>query len=794
MSKKLYTSKSNRFSTKLDVVGVPLLLSLCVSQALYAANSEEVASNKEANAQKKTETVALDEMVVTATRSDISVNSAPANVTVISDKNIANRQTIRIGDALKDVPGIYLRGSAFGNNFPGSGQSTMAFHGISSSKRSLLLIDGQPINSGSFGTINWNSFMTDDAQQIEVVPGPFSALYGSGAMGGVINMITKVPTKREASFTTGGGGGSVDQWWTRGLYRDRFANGVGVSVNFSHTDSAGWDDSDYVITTPGSTKSTTNPLTGAIPTTTSQGTPAYFTGLKGARPWTQENVQIKLFYDISPRTDIMAGFAWDYNDNGYSPYTSFLKNAKGETIDNLNSASINGQSVSVKPVNYLTSTPSWEETRRYFARLNHDFGHEYTLKADISYLDLNFVSPTASNAATANPAVTYNGGAGQLSAIPNDRIDGNISLRMPFFLPKNYMTIGFAGNRNSVNSYRGALSNFRNEDSIIGYDSRSSGSSTILSVFAQNEWEFVDHLTAYIGGRYDHWETEGEISTSATANNPTTPNFQKTYSNRSVDQFNPKFALVWEPLQKSKLFASAGWAFRPPTLSDLYTTSVTTSQIGGARVTSEANPNLQPETMFSWEIGGQTRFDKTGTQIAATYYHHYLRNLLYTRTFKTLTANDTSQLDNAGKAEVDGVEIKLTQDVYWDWLKFIGSYTLNNSRITENFANPGTVGKRMTQLPDDMFTVGLEGNYGPWSGSLIGRYLSHLYSNDNNLDTVNGVFGSYDAFFKMDMRVNYKVTEKIKLGLSLDNLLDREYFQFYRQPGRSVYAEVTFSY
>lgn len=727
-------------------------------------------------------------MVVTATRSEVSELKAPVNATVVDRETMDRRQTLRIGDALKDVPGMYLRGSAFGTNFPGSGQSTMAFHGISGSRRSLVLIDGQPINSGSFGTINWNTFMMEDAERIEVIPGAFSALYGSGAMGGVINLITKVPTERAVHFTTGGGGGSVDQWWTRGSYQDRFKNGLGVSISFNHMDSAGYGDSDYVISTPIATNSTTNPLTGAIPTTTSQGTPAYWTGLKGARPWTQDNAQIKLFYDIDENTDIMAGFAWDSNDNGYSPYTSFLRNSSGAVVDNLGTASIGGKSIrgGVRPVNFLTSTPSYEDTHRYFSRLNHDFGNEITLKADISYLDLNFMSPTASNSATANPAVTYNGGAGTLSAIPNDRLDTNVSVRMPVkFLPRNYLTVGFASNHNTVDSYRGQLNNFRDENSLKGYDSTSTGSSTLLSGFIQDEWGILENLTAYTGGRFDHWETQGTI-TSGT--------FTKNYANRSVSQFNPKFALVWNPIEKSKLFASAGWAFRPPTLSDLYTTSVLTSQIGGARVTSEAAPDLKPETMFSWEVGGEKFFDTTGTNIAATYFHHYLSDLMYTRTFATLTANDTTSLSNAGKAEVDGVELKVSQNLYWNWMRFVGTYTLNNSEITENTAKRSTEGKWMTQLPRTMYSMGLEAEKGDWSGSVIGRYMGHIYSNDDNLDTINGVFGSYDTFVKVDMRLNYKVTQNVKLGVFVDNLMDRDYFQFYKQPGRSVYGEVSFSY
>jgi iron complex outermembrane receptor protein len=119
---------------------------------------------------------------------------------------------------------------------------------------------------------------------------------------------------------------------------------------------------------------------------------------------------------------------------------------------------------------------------------------------------------------------------------------------------------------------------------------------------------------------------------------------------------------------------------------------------------------------------------------------------------------------------------------------------LNNSEITENTTKRSTEGKWMTQLPRTMYSMGLEVDKGDWSGSVIGRYLGHIYSNDDNLDTVNGVFGSYDTFVKVDMRLNYKVTKNVKLGVFVDNLMDRDYFQFYKQPGRSVYGEVSFSY
>ena len=63
----------------------------------------------------------LEEMVVSATRSELSTTLTPGNPTVINEKNTQNRLNQRIGDALLEAPGVYMRGSAYGTAWPGSG-------------------------------------------------------------------------------------------------------------------------------------------------------------------------------------------------------------------------------------------------------------------------------------------------------------------------------------------------------------------------------------------------------------------------------------------------------------------------------------------------------------------------------------------------------------------------------------------------------------------------------------------------------------------------------------------------
>jgi iron complex outermembrane receptor protein len=206
-------------------------------------------------------------------------------------------------------------------------------------------------------------------------------------------------------------------------------------------------------------------------------------------------------------------------------------------------------------------------------------------------------------------------------------------------------------------------------------------------------------------------------------------------------------------------------------------------------VVTQANSDLKPETMFSWEVGGEMKpFD--GTSFAVSYFRHYLKDLIYRQNVSTYLI----QVNNAGAAKVEGLELKLKQRLYWDWLDFNGSLTLNNSKITSNTANPLTVGKDLTGTPRIMFSSGLDIHYQKWSGGIIGRYVGKQYGNDQNTDTVNNVFGSYDPYFLVDTRLKYQATKNVGLSFSVNNLLDRDYYSYYKQAGRTVYGDVSVSF
>ena len=136
----------------------------------------------------------LDQMVVTATRTEKKIIDVPASVEVITAKDIEKSGAAYVDDALKKVTGIAVsRTGGLANSKP-----VVTLRGVKSGSDVLVLVDGQPMVNAYSGTVNWNDIPVESIEKIEVVKGPGSAIYGSNAMAGVINITTKDSEKMHA--------------------------------------------------------------------------------------------------------------------------------------------------------------------------------------------------------------------------------------------------------------------------------------------------------------------------------------------------------------------------------------------------------------------------------------------------------------------------------------------------------------------------------------------------------------------------------------------------------------------
>ena len=188
---------------------VMIVLSLIGTTPLWA---QEVTDSQPAPAADQ-DTLYMDDVVVTATRTENKVLETSSNITVIKASDLQNMDAKNLGDALKKVPGIFY------TNASGL-EPKISLRGthIGMSGGALVLLNGIPVNMGKFGYTDFESLPIENIDRVEIVKGPMSALYGGDSARGVINIITKRGTEAIAGNLSAVGGTHNDQRYSALLY------------------------------------------------------------------------------------------------------------------------------------------------------------------------------------------------------------------------------------------------------------------------------------------------------------------------------------------------------------------------------------------------------------------------------------------------------------------------------------------------------------------------------------------------------------------------------------------------
>ncbi len=164
--------------------------SLLVERFGYAPRELEVVvsagGRTEIEVELEPRPVAVGEVVTTVTKRRLSTLETPVSVSVLEEQQIRERIADTAADAVAYTPSVQFVGDQL-NIRGSSGYSRGA------GSRVLMLVDGVPANAGDSGSINWDVLPLTEIRQIEILKGAGSALYGTSALGGVINVITEPP-------------------------------------------------------------------------------------------------------------------------------------------------------------------------------------------------------------------------------------------------------------------------------------------------------------------------------------------------------------------------------------------------------------------------------------------------------------------------------------------------------------------------------------------------------------------------------------------------------------------------
>ena len=200
----------------------------------------ELTLNSPAQAQWQSDTLyrVLDEIEVTATKNVRSLSEVPGRVGVISSDEMSLTPAATLVDMLRNVSGVHTSSTlGFFTMRP-----NVTVRGLSGEEqsRTLVLVDGVPTNNSDTGGVNWNSISTANVKQVEIYKGPGSSLYGSNAMGGVINIITRKPTEPLAA-SAGISYGTFNTWRSNLSLTNRATDRLTIHLHGFYNNSDGYN-------------------------------------------------------------------------------------------------------------------------------------------------------------------------------------------------------------------------------------------------------------------------------------------------------------------------------------------------------------------------------------------------------------------------------------------------------------------------------------------------------------------------------------------------------------------------
>ncbi len=199
------------FNLAVTSLRLAILFLLCLGSATKAA--EPVSADEEADEEE-----ALETLVVTAHRTPIPLSQAGSTVSVLDEIQITERQQVFAADLLRDLPGVSLSRTST------NGSLTQVRVRGAEANHLLVVIDGVEVNDPASGDeFNFGSLTNYDIASIELVRGPQSALWGSDAMAGILNITTRKSTEplSAGAFLEGGSFGTLSGGGRLGIANDR---------------------------------------------------------------------------------------------------------------------------------------------------------------------------------------------------------------------------------------------------------------------------------------------------------------------------------------------------------------------------------------------------------------------------------------------------------------------------------------------------------------------------------------------------------------------------------------------
>jgi hemoglobin/transferrin/lactoferrin receptor protein len=671
------------------------------------------------------ERVFKDQIVVTASRQEEASGDAPAPITVFDREAIEKIQPEKMADLFKAIPGVEIEGEGPFRGIP-------VIRGLSST-RVLILVDGQRLNnareSTSFAGIQPALVNLTEVERIEVLRGPASVQYGSDAIGGVINIITRQPNLGAQGFEISGDVG-VEYGTTSDSQLGRVSvTGTGSGFSFyvggsyesvdDYTAADGASDDeryeDYVL------EDNIVPNSGMEQTNFSGGV-KFLTGDQGV---------LRIDAEVVRTEDVgFPGFSVETNGIDFT-FPNFDRDKLG----------INWSTGSVWGLNDISLSAYYQGINKESSSV-FDFS-PFFVSDSFTQSEIDTVGFNAQSIADVGAHHLTFG----LDFYADDLKDNALSMRC---------------------SYPCGDGDFRESTAVAVPPSEQTG----LGVYVQDGWKLSDQVNLQLGLR-------GDTFSFVSREDP-------DYSGETFDitdsAISGNVGLIWSVTDAVNLTALVARGFRTPNIQERTFTGISTDQTTWIL----QNPYLDSESSWNYEIGTKIRYSRYSGGL-----HLFYNDLTDFVTLEFLDLDDPSctsppappgipcaQFANIAKATISGVELDLETIIANRWTAFGSVAYIKGDNNTTNEPLPS--------IPPLKVILGLRYQRTQWWTEANMRFLdrqTRLPQDDPFFETGTTGFTVYD------LRGGYDFNFGLGVLVAFENITDKLYNEPYNnrpEPGRNL--------
>jgi len=700
-----------------------------------------------------TPSAAEDEIVVRAT-AEQELKQQPG-VSIITAEDIKKEPPVNdLSQIIRKMPGVNLTGNSATGNRGNNRQIDIRGMGP---ENTLIMVDGVPVTSRNSVRYSWrgerdtrgdsNWVPPELVERIEVIRGPAAARYGSGAAGGVVNIITKRPTN--------------DWHGALSLYTNQPENDKEGATKRANFDLSG----------PLAGDALTMRLYGNINKTDADDADinqaqngSYAAGREGVR---NKDINGQLSWKITPTQIVDFDYGYSRQGNIYA----------GDTQYSNGNLSPNG----------LVSSLYGDETNRMY-RQNYgltwngiwDWGQS---KAGVYYEKTN--NTRLQEGSTGRVEGMINSDTYDTSRLETWRGTGEINLPLTLWVP-NMVTLGAEWESERLNDPASMSATSAADGVINGVSGDPAGRSSKNS--AETSAFYIEDNIEALAGTF------------------IIPGLRLDYHNKFGTNWSPSLNVSQDLGDMFKLKAGIARAYKAPNLYQSSEGYLLATRGNGCPNTIASgscyllgNPDLDPEISINKEIG--LEFNHNGFVAGITYFRNDYKNKIVSGTnVLGVTSNNYNilQWENGGKAVVEGLEANLSVPVVEDTLTWRTNGTYMIESKNKETGNPlsiipeYTVNTMLDWQVTDKFSTNVN-----WT--MYGRQKPREYV-ESRTDVTSMSSKEVGAYSIVGLGANYQLSKNLLLNGGISNLFDKRLYRendgasTYNEPGRAYYAGVTMSF